>query len=110
MVDGKVRISGKPAELKGTQVYSKDFAKAVVECWLAGCSSIPGKDLCLSCATPPLPMFDDGAADYDEDANIRLLFSEPMDWNDDALLHDVASYLANCSSLKLPKSWPRDWL
>ena len=27
------------------RVYSEDFAKAVLECWLAGCSSTPSKEL-----------------------------------------------------------------
>ncbi|CAK9057729.1 unnamed protein product [Durusdinium trenchii] len=109
VVDGKIRLTGKRHELKSTQTYSEDFAKAVVECWLAGCPST-SQEPCVSCAKMVTPMFDDGSCFYDEEENIRMLFSKPMDWNDDALLYDVASYLAKCSTLELPKAWPKDWM
>lgn len=55
-------------------------------------------------------MFESLGEYYDEDSNIKLLFREPMDWHEDALLHNVAHYMATSGVLRLPEAWPKDWL
>ncbi|CAE7301185.1 unnamed protein product [Symbiodinium sp. CCMP2592] len=89
---GKRTVTG-TSELKKTQRYTTQFAKDVIDVWLGGCEAM-GTD-CRGCKDAiDLNSFAmPGDATYDMDAQIRLLFSSPIDWQEDADLLDVVHFM-----------------
>ena len=89
------------------RIYTPAFGAAVAAVRVAVCP--PSCSGCIRSAETQ-GLLNNDSSEYDLQANINLLFGEPMgDMWDDAELVGVVRYLATNSYLELPKGWPHDW-
>ncbi|CAE7778061.1 unnamed protein product [Symbiodinium sp. CCMP2592] len=77
-VIGRTRVTGIPSEVKQTQHYTPQFAAALLDSWQEGC----GEDTCTGCDNVGIEFFV-AKEQYDEAAQIRELFAQPIDWSED---------------------------